>query len=269
MDFPESSRPEPVEAEACVEVSHEMTMVLGSGPHAGAPLPPEPMTLCFLWGIPGQRPCLRLVDGVLAGPAPAAPGTRLTLVVQRSAYQRVGGRRLPESGGEVFHLPTQLQAIAVALRDCPAHGEARRVYRLAKSLELLMEAIRLDNEGQWLAMGGQGKFSLADTQRALVARRLIDEHWSEPLTLQGIARACGLNRAKLTAAFREIFHCSIGEALATKRLDEARRMLLTTDLPVSSVGYRNGYRNNAAFSRAFSRRFGVPPTGFRGCRVAA
>ena len=34
-------------------------------------------------------------------------------------------------------------------------------------------------------------------------------------------------------------------------------MLLTTDKPVSSIGYENGYLNNASFARAFSRRFGV------------
>lgn len=267
MDLPAAVPTDP--ADAYVEVSPEMTMVLGAGPGPAVPLPPEPMTLCFVWGMPGQQPRLKVVDGVMSGAAPAAPGTRLSLVVQRSAYMRVGGRRTPRTEGEVFHLPSPLQAIAVALRDCQAAGEARKVYRLAKSLELLMEAIRLDNEGYWVAMGGQGTLSFADTQRVLAARRLIDERWSEQLTLQAIARTCGLNRAKLTAAFRELFHCSIGEALATKRLEEARRMLLTTDLPVSSVGYRNGYQNNAAFSRAFSRRFGVPPTGFRACPRAA
>ncbi len=92
---------------------------------------------------------------------------------------------------------------------------------------------------------------------------MIDDRWNEKLTLDAIARACGLNRAKLTRGFREMFNCSIAEALAERRLLEARRLLLTTDLPVSSIGYESGYLNNASFSRAFSRHFGHSPSDYR------
>jgi len=62
---------------------------------------------------------------------------------------------------------------------------------------------------------------------------------------------------------------SVGEALADKRLAEARRQLLATDLPVSVIGYRTGYSNNASFTRAFGRHFGVSPTDLRSCGLAA
>ncbi len=254
---------------AYVEVSPEMTMVLGNLPPDGFSLPPDPMTVTMTWGIPGQQPCLSLVDGVPPFTPPAPGASRLLLIIERAAYRRVGGERLPTATAELYHLPSPLLAIAVALRDCQASVEGCKVYRLAKSIELLCETIRFDNAGDLLAMSARGTLSSADTQRVLAARRMIDEHWGQPLTLQAIARACGLNRAKLTSAFREVFHCSIGEALATKRLEEARRMLLTTDLPVSSVGYRNGYLNNAAFSRAFSRRYGLPPSSVRSCGAVA
>jgi AraC family transcriptional activator of pyochelin receptor len=98
---------------------------------------------------------------------------------------------------------------------------------------------------------------------------MIEERWHEKLTLETIARACGLNRAKLTRGFRDMFACTIAEALAEQRLRQASRMLLTTDKPVSSIGYENGYLNNASFARAFSRRFGVSPSDYRACGVAA
>lgn len=267
MDAARTTTPEATSA--YVEVSPEMTMVLGNLPPAGFPLPPDPMTFVITWGTSGRQPRLALVEGVPEFTPVDAATSRLLLIIERAAYHRVGGQRTPTAAAQMFHLPSALQGIAVALRDCQASAEGCKVYRLAKSIELLCETIRLDNAGQLLAMGGQGTLSPADTQRVLAAWRLIDEHWGEPLTLQAIARACGLNRAKLTSAFRELFHCSIGEALATKRLEEARRMLLTTDLPVSSVGYRNGYLSNAAFSRAFSRRYGFPPSSMRSCGAVA
>ena len=92
---------------------------------------------------------------------------------------------------------------------------------------------------------------------------------AETATLDGISRACGLNRAKLTRGFRDLFGCTIAQALAERRLSHARRMLLSTDKPVSSIGYENGYLNNASFARAFGRRFGVSPSDYRARQVAA
>ena len=98
---------------------------------------------------------------------------------------------------------------------------------------------------------------------------MIDERWRENPTLDGIARACGLNRTKLTRGFRSMFACSVSDAIAERRLGGARQMLLATDLPIASVGYRCGYLNNASFARAFARRFGEAPSQLRAQRAAA
>ena len=54
-----------------------------------------------------------------------------------------------------------------------------------------------------------------------------------------------------------------------RRLAEAQRQLIATDLPIALIGYRNGYQNNAAFTRAFGRRFGLSPSTFRTTGIAA
>ena len=148
-------------------------------------------------------------------------------------------------------------------------AEARTPYRLAKSIELLCEAVRLHGERALIPFTADGVLSLADSRRLIAARQMIDDRWNEKLTLDAIARACGLNRAKLTRGFKEMFDCTIAEALAARRLLEASRLLLTTDLPVSSVGYESGYLNNASFSRAFGRHFGRSPSHYRAYGLAA
>ena len=248
-----------------IEVSPEMTAMLGRGPVRAAPLPPEPVALLFEFGGPGGTPKVRIGASDWAR---SDDSERLFLFVSRNALRRLG-RQPTEEDAQGYHLPSELRAIALAFRDCPASGEPRNVYRLAKSIELLCETIRLLNEHAMVPLAGGGALSFADTSRLLAARRMIDERWHEKLTLEQIARACGLNRAKLTSGFRNLFACSIAEALAERRLSHASRMLLTTDKPVSSIGYANGYLNNASFARAFSRRFGVSPSDYRTCGVAA
>lgn len=239
-----------------VEVSAEMTLLLGAGALGAAPLPPSPLILAF--DAESEAPTLALHGAIEASDAD------LLLVVSRAAFERIGGA-LPAHG--VFHLPSALRAIVHAIQDSTLEGEALKVYRLGKSIELLCESIRLQDE--LVPHAGDGALSLEDARRVAAARRMIDERWSEKLTLDSIARACGLNRAKLTRGFRDMFSCTIAEALAERRLRQASLMLRTTDLPISSVGYENGYLNNASFARAFSRRFGVTPSDFRACPAHA
>ncbi len=235
-----------------VEVSPEMTLLLGDGPVVDVPLPANPLVLAF--DVESATPTVALVthDGQLP--------YGLLLIIDHVAFERVGGASDDDGA---FHLPSDSRAIVLAIRDCTLSGETLKVYRLGKSIELLCETIRIQTSGDLVPLAGESALSLEDTRRIAAARRMIDERWHEKLTLDKIARACGVNRAKLTRGFRDMFNCTIAEALAERRLIQASVMLRTTDLPVSSIGYENGYLNNASFARAFNRRFGVSPSDFR------
>jgi len=245
-----------------IQVSRELTTLIGHD-GAGAPTAQGVFGLGFSLGAGFGQPTLQL------NPATDGDGFDVLLLVDRAALARLGGQALVCSNQSCFHLPSELRAIVLMLRDPPAYGGARTVYRIAKSIELVCETVRLFEDGDLVATGCEGVRAEADSRRLIAARRMIDERWSEKLTLDQIARACGLNRAKLTRGFREMFNCSIAEALAERRLLEARRLLLTTDLPVSSIGYESGYLNNASFSRAFGRHFGRSPSDYRAIGVAA
>ena len=67
----------------------------------------------------------------------------------------------------------------------------------------------------------------------------------------------------LLRGFRDLYCCSVSEAVAERRLGGAKKLLLQSDLRISTVGYSCGYTNNASFSRAFARRFGVTPSQMR------
>lgn len=239
-----------------------MTLLMGAGSAKCAPLPPEPIVL----GFEAEGAATMSIEPFDA--AKLEGDHRLLLIIQRGAFERVGGT-MPEDAERGFHLPSALRAIVIAMRDCALTGETLSIYRLGKSIELLCETISLLAGDDLVPLAHDGVLSLDDARRVVAARRMIDERWSEKLTLDKIARACGLNRAKLTRGFRDMFNCTIAETLAEQRLLAASRMLLTTDLPVASVGYENGYLNNASFARAFSRRFGVSPSSFRACQAAA
>lgn len=250
-----------------IDVSPEMLTLVGMGVMGDHRWPPSPVAFEFDFGSPAtfrfhlkpNSAALNEADGEV----------RMIFIVARDACERLLGASLDLEDAETFFLPSELRGIALAIRDCALPAASALPYRLAKSIELMCEIMAALGAGKLTQASGPATLTQLDLQRITAARQLIDEQWHEKLTLEQIARSCGLNRSKLSRGFRELYRCTVAEALVERRLGEARRQLIATDLPVSLIGYRSGYLNNAAFTRAFGRRFGQSPTDFRACAVAA
>lgn len=253
-------------------VSPEMTVLVGRGPFDAAPLPTSALAVVFGLGAIDVAASVRFegagrVAGLLAEDAGA---TRIVLLIAPSGLDRIAACLRPDDAARLgYHLPTELRVIALALRDCAIGGEGGDIYRSAKAIELLFESWRLLDAGALVPADDENRLSQSDCRRLMAAKEMIETRCSEKLSLDAIARQVGLNREKLTRGFKDMFDCTVAEAIAERRLVQASQMLLTTDLPVSSIGYENGYLNNASFARAFGRRFGLTPSDFRAQRLAA
>lgn len=246
---------------ARIEVSSEMEAYVGVGGLPSDGGLDDAIVLSF-----------RLPSATFAfSPDPEAAGdveeAEVVLLVTADACRRTFGR-IP-SAAAAWHLPSDMRSIVLAIADGGQLDNAGTTLRLAKSIELLCVTYARLNDGSLIPAAGAGGLSAVEAERIAAARRFIDEHWGEKLTLQSIARSCGLNRAKLTWGFRTMFAMSVADVIIERRLGGAREMLLATDLPVSSIGYRCGYQSNASFSRAFLRRFGHTPSHCRTRRLAA
>jgi AraC family transcriptional regulator, transcriptional activator of the genes for pyochelin and ferripyochelin receptors len=241
-------------------VSHEMLSFVGAGSVPSTGWPKDAVGLSF-----------RIGDASMAFHATPSAATMiesdLALIVTGDACRRIFG--FAPADDARWHLPSELRGIVLAILDCALPPSVRDTFRLAKSIELLCATFERIESDVLVATDGAGDLNEVDARRIVAARRLIDERWHEKLTLDSIARACGINRAKLTRGFRSMFAMSVTDAIADRRLGGASQLLRATDLPISSIGYRCGYLNNASFTRAFSRRFGVAPTLYRAHRLAA
>ena len=91
----------------------------------------------------------------------------------------------------------------------------------------------------------------------------IDRHFAEPVTLERAARAVGASTSSIVKAFRgqdeETFH----GRLVRRRLEEARLLLSTQDIPLSLVAQETGFCNVSHLSRWFRRIHGMTPGRFR------
>jgi AraC family transcriptional activator of pyochelin receptor len=191
---------------------------------------------------------------------PDVPMAQLVIVATVAACERAFGFA-PIAGR--WHMSIGLRVITAAITACVRTEAARNLYLRAKSLELACETFEQLRTSSLTPYAGCDVLSEADTRRLMAARAMIEERLREPLTLDGIARACGLNRSKLSRGFRELFGTTVATLISDMRMQRAKDLLLTTDLRIATVGFRSGYRNNASFARAFIRHHGVSPLAAR------
>jgi len=244
-----------------VDISLRMTAFVGPGAVPAEAEGLHPIRLAFTLGGERGRALVAVGQKLPEGQEPD-----IVFLVDPDGCREVLGD-VPEGKG-CWHLGSGQRAIAVALLSCDLPEPAANAMRTIKSVELLCGVTMDLRLGRLVPADGGCMLGELDSRRIMMARRMIDDQWREKLTLDAIARACGVNRVKLTRGFRAMFDCSVAEAITENRLSGARDLLLVTSLPVSSIGYHCGYANNAAFTRAFSRRYGVSPTQLRAGAVA-
>jgi len=78
-----------------------------------------------------------------------------------------------------------------------------------------------------------------------------------------LADAAGMSRSSFVRHFKRIMRTGPADYVRTVRLEEARAMLDTTDLPIKTIASRAGFPSRSHFSRAFRQAFGRDPTSYR------
>ncbi len=108
--------------------------------------------------------------------------------------------------------------------------------------------------------------SLASREGRLAqrARALVEARYAEPdFDVAVLARACGVSRRLLETTLRSQLDITPGQMIAARRLDAAKNLLTTTNLPIHEIAARIGFANQHHFSSWFKKQTGQAPRGVR------
>ncbi len=117
--------------------------------------------------------------------------------------------------------------------------------------------------------GNQPQFSSALRRQEKEPPRLRDistfvlEHLEQPLPVARIAAGIGMSPRTLSRFCREHLQESPAEIVRRLRVDEAKRLLAETPLPLKDISARTGLGNLSTMWRAFSEQLGVTPAVYR------
>jgi LacI family transcriptional regulator len=95
------------------------------------------------------------------------------------------------------------------------------------------------------------------------ALRHIHAHAAEGIKVRNVVQAIGAGRRELERKFRTVLGRSVLQELCRTRIQQAQKLLSSTDLSMPAVARLSGFSSAHRLSMVFRRVCGMPPTAYR------
>jgi AraC-like DNA-binding protein len=95
------------------------------------------------------------------------------------------------------------------------------------------------------------------------AMNFIEHNFQNDISVEDIAKACGLNRSYFGKIFKDALGRSPQEFLMKYRMTKAAELLKLTKLSIGDISSAVGYSSQLHFSRAFKNIYGISPSEWR------
>lgn len=93
--------------------------------------------------------------------------------------------------------------------------------------------------------------------------QILEENFRQPHDVEFYASQLFMSPRNLNLITQHILQQSVSRIIETRKLIEAKNLLIATDKPVSEIGFELGYNEKAYFTRVFKKNTGQTPTEFR------
>jgi len=106
----------------------------------------------------------------------------------------------------------------------------------------------------------QGGLTGANTRRT---EEYVHAHLADKLLVSELAKAIGFSPRHFIRAFRETFHETPMQFVLNLRFQEAKKLLGSTNMPITEIALSCGFSHAQHFSGAFRKHVGISPSEFR------
>ncbi|MHC4872752.1 MAG: helix-turn-helix transcriptional regulator [Planctomycetota bacterium] len=180
----------------------------------------------------------------------------------RISYYRVGpiGKKMNKQNF-FYHtdrpVRDRLSNTVDALFDSAESGSRESVSYLLKAVcTLTSEEMQLLPE----------EFMSKSEQVYLKIMQLLESSYHEDISREEVAAAMHLSPGYVSQLFKSQTGKTFKEVLTRLKMDQARKLLLETDLNVYQVGFQSGFRDSVHFVRKFRELAGWTPAKYRAAK---
>lgn len=161
----------------------------------------------------------------------------------------------PESDNSAARLLTLLDLIS---EETANTGKQRNRALKALLQLILIDIARLSDQGQ-----PRQKNRKEDVRIFHRFNELIEDHYREHLNLSTYAEKIGVTEARLNEICRRLAGHPSKRLIMDRLIQEARRLLSFSSLPITEISYELGFKDPAYFARFFRRNTGKTAGQYR------
>jgi AraC-like DNA-binding protein len=93
--------------------------------------------------------------------------------------------------------------------------------------------------------------------------KILEENFRRPLGVEFYAEKLFMTSRNLNLICHNILQQSVSEIIETRKLIEAKNLLISTDKSISEISYEIGYNEKSYFTNVFRKKSGQTPSEFR------
>ena len=129
----------------------------------------------------------------------------------------------------------------------------------AKSLQEIQTALSAIAE----CFPKAGQFAGGEKKLVEQVRKYVEENLDQTLSVNDVAAALFMNADYISRVFKNETGTPLKEYIIQRKMESARLLLITTELPVSVIASKLGYDNFSYFSQVYRRCMGITPSDER------
>jgi AraC-like DNA-binding protein len=103
----------------------------------------------------------------------------------------------------------------------------------------------------------------AEPVEVWTARKFIEEHSGEELSLRKVAKAVRISPNHLSEKFKQVTGINFVQYIARTRFGKAREQLVNSNLRISEIAFAVGFQSLSQFNRVFKKLSGKSPSACR------
>ncbi len=148
-----------------------------------------------------------------------------------------------------------LRSIQAEYELCSSSGNSAIIIRSHLNIMLL----KLSE----LFSARSGKLNNNDSILIHSLSHLIDSYFIQEQHLGFYTSAFNISESQLNNICHRHFNCGLKKILQNRLMQEARKLLLSSELSVSEIAYKLNFEDNSYFNKVFKNKTGLTPKRFR------
>ena len=164
--------------------------------------------------------------------------------------------RIPGNSEEARAILTALNRIEEEFEKKQRHYEVAIRSNISLLMLQLLRAFPLGHD-RW------SREKTVHLEQITTVMHYIDTHYSQKLSLSELSEVVHMSPSYLSHIFSKTTGFSLWDYIISRRIDQAKQLLLSTDRKILDIAFECGFQNSVHFNKCFRSQTGLTPSEYR------